>query len=894
MNKLLFIFSFLFSLFVQAAGHKVYDATFGGSRISGYIHNWTIAEYSGEIDPSTGYLIDKSGVRTLPNGQPKPQHDLAPTGAPTTAISTLRKQDGNYWRGRSFDGATQYYSRTHHVNFNIFDGDFTITVVFLSPTTAAGTDSIIQHSSVLHDGATLYVGQSGDFALEIDNDSLVPVYKTISTPAIYHDGKYHVGQVVRKSNKCFVSVDGTRTASVDVTGYGKDGTRVVYLGGLGTYTGNIAYFRLDAEALPDEVLEFERQALMGYASSTSMKVPPAFVRASAGYTNVQGNLHSRMNNAPRIQTDGSILIEEGRTNYMTYSNALNQWTKLNAGDSFSTTNTTPETTADGYGIIGAAANVDHGITRATAALTAVNHTLSFYAKQGTHPWVYFADTTVATATGYFDLSRGKFGTLGAGWVITPTFDTNANGWYRIKAPFLGTVATHTIQLSPADADLDKTTTGDGASTMTAMWNVQVEAGSHATSPITTAAVTAARAADDYTAIPWELNVNAIRTGTETWWTDFSSDVATTGTVSLGGKTFTQVGDTKHVYGPDLGHRYDFDGTGDYLTIADNSFNPAGSFSVALVLTPSVLTAVTTYMMAVKAGNVGDVGWYIYAYGDGIYFEFSKTGTGTNYTSKATSLTVGKTSLITFTYTYSGHPDLSDSRLDIYVDGLVVASKTDCYGPVYASSAAFSIGAKATGLNAYNGKLHFLSFHNGTVLTQAQHNTAYANFKKGGILPLTISSTSARKKLYVEFEARAEWSGSTNIGVTRSLLEIGGLTGVSAATRNRLLLYFSTATSKFYATVYSNGTIEHSLVSNAADPIDFSKWHRYQYYFDATNLANSYLKVDGSTTGFTATVGTMTGATTLYLQDTKIRLGQGYASNINGNSEIKNVRILTYE
>jgi hypothetical protein len=876
---------------------NVLHAPLIGVRTS-FVGLWTVCEYS-NITNAAGDLIDTSGSFTWPNGTVKAQHNLTAAGAPGQVNTSIMKNDGNLAQARSFNGSTQIYDKAYHSNFAILAGNVTATVVF----SHAHSDATIRPVWGNNSGNTGLYGRvnTGGYSVVVGvGTGQVAVGWTSGTTG---DSKYHVGQFVKIGNVGYVIVDGVKSVGVNLTGATSSAVGfalgALRQGSSNTFAGNVPYFRLDAEALSDEVLEFQWMCLLGAATYSPSYAPVLYTRAAnsnalSSYKQILGKLYQVAANNPRVGTD-SLLIEETRTNYWTYSQAYTGWGLANLTMP-SVNNPSPDPNSNTAAILheSGAGDVAHQFAPGSSLPWIANekNTGSLYIKSINRSWVYIRiySATLGFSYTWFNITIGKVGTKAASHAarITPL----ADGWFRIEVT-LSTGVNENVGFSFFVASADNTLTFDAGAGQDSIyvWQPQHEVGAHATSPILTTTAVASRSADDYTLRPWELNT-ALLLGSETWYTTFEQDVASLGTVSLGGKTFTQAGDVKHVRMPDLKHYYDFDGTGDYLSIADNSFNPAGSFSVVMAITPSVLTAATTYYTASKLGAVGNRGWSLWAYGTSVYIDISKDGTTQNNISKASALTVGKTSLITATYTYSGHPDLTDSRLDIYVDDLVVASKTDCVGPVFSSTASFQI-ATVGGSNSLNGKLHFLSFHNGTVLTQAQHNELYARMKTGGILPLTISSASYYKKLLIEFEAKALYSSSADIGMTRSLLSIAGMTGIvdgehSAEIDRNVIHVLINSQGKTYVFTYDKDTTSRYLAS-AANYVSWSSWHKYQVYLDTANLANSYLKIDGVNIT-TETSANWTGATTFYLENTKIRLGQNYAGVVSSNANLRNIRI----
>jgi hypothetical protein len=169
------------------------------------------------------------------------------------------------------------------------------------------------------------------------------------------------------------------------------------------------------------------------------------------------------------------------------------WSKLDAGDTVTANDAAApnkETTADA--LIADTTDGDHGVTQ-DITLTAVTWTFSIFAKKGNKNWLYISNDTVADATCYFDLDTPALGTSGAG--VTGYIEDWGNGWCRCAIVFTGTAAAHTFKVQTADADGDKTVTGDGSTKNTYLWGGQAEIGEYMTSYVPTVASATTRNAD---------------------------------------------------------------------------------------------------------------------------------------------------------------------------------------------------------------------------------------------------------------------------------------------------------------------------------------------------------------------------------------------------------------
>jgi hypothetical protein len=197
-----------------------------------------------------------------------------------------------------------------------------------------------------------------------------------------------------------------------------------------------------------------------------------------------------------------LLIEEQRTNLLTYSEQFNNaaWTADNVIKTADTT-TSPDGTVNADSITESATTANHRIYQVLSkAASAITYTASVYAKtNGRNMRLHFDGGTVGNSVSAgFNLSAGTIsvaatatGTFsGASATITPV----GNGWYQCTVT--GTTGTETT-VRPNIFVLNGTTdyyAGDGTSGIY-VWGAQLEAGSFATSYIPTLASTVTRSAD---------------------------------------------------------------------------------------------------------------------------------------------------------------------------------------------------------------------------------------------------------------------------------------------------------------------------------------------------------------------------------------------------------------
>jgi hypothetical protein len=235
-----------------------------------------------------------------------------------------------------------------------------------------------------------------------------------------------------------------------------------------------------------------------------------FTRASTGtYFDSAGVLQTAAINAPRFDYDPStlaaqgLLIEEARTNLLTYSEDFSNaaWAKTDITVTADNT-TAPNGTATAdlltEGVAGTAF-----ITRVTSSLVAAGSTVSaaIYVKRSSVvQWirVRVANTTATNGGNvWFNIQTGALGNqtnIGAGTATKGTITAVGNSWYRITATTTLAVGDITASIGFTSASANGSTTRVNSSAYW-VWGAQLEAGSFATSYIPTTAAAATRAQD---------------------------------------------------------------------------------------------------------------------------------------------------------------------------------------------------------------------------------------------------------------------------------------------------------------------------------------------------------------------------------------------------------------
>jgi hypothetical protein len=254
-------------------------------------------------------------------------------------------------------------------------------------------------------------------------------------------------------------------------------------------------------------LDFANQVYRHYSPATGLREKAlsdivTFTRAStATYFDAKGVMQTAASGEPRIDFDPEtgeckgLLIEESRTNFLTYSQEFGNsiWVKTNM-----TTTANAAIALDGtltaYKIISASDAI--GILSRTISFTAATIvTISCYAKRGELSSFFFLMTNAAFGGGgnrtcLFNLGEGSVTQDQDGDVgIVGSIKDVGNGWYRCVV-----VVTPTVSGDRAVQFVRHPELGDGTSGIY-IWGAQFEAGSFPTSYIPTTTATATRAAD---------------------------------------------------------------------------------------------------------------------------------------------------------------------------------------------------------------------------------------------------------------------------------------------------------------------------------------------------------------------------------------------------------------
>lgn len=237
----------------------------------------------------------------------------------------------------------------------------------------------------------------------------------------------------------------------------------------------------------------QRSAVTDYTPTTTQPITnyiPALQTAASG--------EARFDHDPITGESKGLLIEEARTNLVTYSEQFDDasWNKSRASIAANIV-VSPDGTLTGSKLVeDTTATNTHGVSKSAAVAASTTVTASIYAKAGER--TEFALRCAGSAfigRAFFNLSTGSLGSRDAG-VTSSSITSVGNGWYRCTATYTtlvgGTTANVEVQMA---INGGVSYTGDGYSGIY-IWGAQLEAGAFPTSYIPTVASQVTRSADD--------------------------------------------------------------------------------------------------------------------------------------------------------------------------------------------------------------------------------------------------------------------------------------------------------------------------------------------------------------------------------------------------------------
>jgi hypothetical protein len=236
-----------------------------------------------------------------------------------------------------------------------------------------------------------------------------------------------------------------------------------------------------------------RSAVSAYTATTTQAITnyiPVLQTAASGV--------ARFDNNPTTGESLGLLIEESRTNLLTYSSAQSNaaWTK-SEGTITSSANIAPDGTQTASMFVESSNNQFHYIRQTATVVQLTNYTASIYVKAELRTTCNLAYLDSANSNGVYlnaNLATGTItstGVAGTGAYVGSSITNVGNGWYRISitgSQNSSTTGELFLQIGPTFYQ------GNGFNGLF-VWGAQLEAGAFATSYIPTVASQVTRAAD---------------------------------------------------------------------------------------------------------------------------------------------------------------------------------------------------------------------------------------------------------------------------------------------------------------------------------------------------------------------------------------------------------------
>lgn len=242
---------------------------------------------------------------------------------------------------------------------------------------------------------------------------------------------------------------------------------------------------------------------LNFAGSQAVDPRITFTRNSiATYFDKFGVMQIAGINQPRIDFDPvtgeckGLLIEEQRTNLLTYSEQFDNVSWVKSGGTI-TANTvvSPDGTIDADKLVENTSAGVHVTAQNVSMTSGVSYTFSIFAKAGERSRLLFerSNATLTSFTALVDLVAGDV--VSTTGTVTASIAPIGNNWYRISLTVsAASTAAGGVQVDLVSTGSTVSYTGDGTSGIY-IWGAQLEAGAFPTSYIPTVASQVTRSAD---------------------------------------------------------------------------------------------------------------------------------------------------------------------------------------------------------------------------------------------------------------------------------------------------------------------------------------------------------------------------------------------------------------
>ena len=291
----------------------------------------------------------------------------------------------------------------------------------------------------------------------------------------------------------------------------------------------------------------QRSAVSAYTATTTQAITNYIPKLQSAASGV-----ARFDNNPTTGESLGLLIEESRTNLITYSSQFDNaaWTK-GASSITADTIVAPDGTLTGDKLVDTATSATHRLEQTQTVTNGASYTISVFAKAAERSWLAIYEDSGPSNWAFFNLTTGAVGTVNAG---TSTITPVGNGWYRCTLTYTQVGTSGRVRIAVSTGNTTFTYTGDGYSGIY-IWGAQFEAGAFATSYIPTVAsqVTRANEAASMTGTNFSSWYNS---GEGTLYAEgFTANTSTTGIVSINDNTGNNRIDMRLTLGTGVGSSF---------------------------------------------------------------------------------------------------------------------------------------------------------------------------------------------------------------------------------------------------------------------------------------------------------------------------------------------------
>jgi hypothetical protein len=441
----------------------------------------TIQALYPDISPSLS--LDFANVKQL---DPRVTFARASTARYYDGKTVAKAEENLLVRSQEFDNALWAKTRSTVTADTTAAPDGTTTADSLLQQVGQTTSGIIQQAaSVVATSYTISIFAKPNgknflrFAETLSDGTAKSTWFDVQNGTVGTTASGHTATITASTNgyyRCVIvfTANATRTANVFVGLGDTDGSLTVVDDGTGLFIWGAQ-------------LE-QRSTVTAYTATTTQPITNYIPVLLSATTN-----EARFDHNPTTSESLGLLIEEQRTNRLTYSEQFDDvvWSKARTSINPNTV-IAPDGTLTGDTYIGNGVSGSKAITQ-TDTSSATGKTLSVYAKRESNDFIQLLFGADTGPWANFNLLNGTVGSTGT--VLSATITPVGNDWFRCSVSTASTTATiATINLvSTSTAGRNESNT---LTTGVYLWGAQLEAGAFPTSYIPTVASQVTRSADN--------------------------------------------------------------------------------------------------------------------------------------------------------------------------------------------------------------------------------------------------------------------------------------------------------------------------------------------------------------------------------------------------------------